>query len=85
MISNNKWTLTAACKDETTNIFFTNQYDYVALKKARSICSTCPVSETCLETALGYGYSLEGIWAGTTRRQRKKILRTRNAQVHVNG
>lgn len=40
---------------------------------ARKICSRCPVREPCLEEALAHGDE-HGIWGGTGREERRKIL-----------
>lgn len=52
--------------------FFTTSEDtdYRLRKlRAQTICNLCPIHEMCLEYALG-DYSLEGIWAGTTKSER---------------
>lgn len=43
-----------------------------ALRKAQSICETCPVAMQCLEHALEKKI-LHGVWAGTSGRTRARI------------
>ena len=41
--------------------------------RAKSICQTCPVIDECLQYALDN--RLDGIWGGTSTRQRSSMLR----------
>ena len=43
---------------------------------AKAVCGQCAVRETCLEFALDTRES-EGIWGGTTARERRRVLRQR--------
>lgn len=45
--------------------------------EAQLMCATCPVREACLEEALVT--RAEGIWGGTTTRERRQILKRRAA------
>ena len=42
-------------------------------KKAKDLCFTCEFRKPCLEYALSFPSSMEGIWGGTTAKERKKI------------
>lgn len=46
------------------------------LNRARKVCDDCPVAEQCLELALELRTD-HGIWAGTTPRQRRGMVRGR--------
>lgn len=46
--------------------------------EAQLLCTGCPVREACLEEALVT--RAEGIWGGTTTRQRRKILKDLGAR-----
>lgn len=46
--------------------------------KARAICSWCPVKAECLEYAVA-DTSIEGVWAGTTTRERRQMRTDRKA------
>jgi WhiB family redox-sensing transcriptional regulator len=48
---------------------------------AKAICRGCQVSNQCLDYALRHRIR-EGIWGGTSERERRKILRDRGG-VHV--
>lgn len=48
---------------------------------AKSICAGCQVSKQCLDYALRHRIR-EGIWGGTSERERRKILKARGG-VHV--
>jgi hypothetical protein len=76
------WSDEAACKGQTA-LFFGS--DNTARYQAKKICATCPVKEPCLEEALELAscYDLHGVWAGTTRLARHKIVGF-NQQIWVN-
>lgn len=42
---------------------------------ARRICNRCPVKAQCLEAAIADA-SLEGVWGGTTYKERQLLRRT---------
>ena len=44
---------------------------------AKNICALCPVADQCLEYAL-LDPQMQGVWGGTSHRQRVKILAERN-------
>lgn len=48
---------------------------------AKAICRGCQVSNQCLDYALRHRIR-EGIWGGTSERERRKILKARGG-VHV--
>jgi len=50
----------------------------VGVARARRICARCPVKEQCLEYALE-NHQSDGIWGGTSERQRAKLQRRRRA------
>jgi len=71
-----EWREEAACKGMSVNDFFP-----VAITKANidsvrtlySTCAKCPVINNCLYESITYDY--DGIWAHTTHKQRKAIIR----------
>lgn len=68
------WRNHAACKGMPLDVFFpTSQGDHCSA--ARKICTPCPVATYCLDDALAAGTDLAGIWAGTSQKQRRAILR----------
>jgi hypothetical protein len=48
-------------------------YNLADIKKARDVCEQCPVAAECLRNAL-QNREQYGVWAGTTRKQRKAII-----------
>lgn len=67
------WMQEAACKEHPTSWWFPENSHDPKTKQARSICKTCPVRIDCLDFALARND--EGIWAGYTMRQRRKLRR----------
>jgi WhiB family redox-sensing transcriptional regulator len=51
-------------------MFFPHPADKVGIKAAKEVCKGCKFIEPCLEYAI-WEPSLEGIWGGTTWRQRQ--------------
>jgi WhiB family redox-sensing transcriptional regulator len=49
-MSGGEWVERAACLGSDPDLFFNGAASVVA--RARALCSTCPVSEECLEAAL---------------------------------
>lgn len=66
------------CSGMDTNLFFSEIY--AVYKQAITICHNCPVKTPCLEYALAH--KLEGIWGGTTHRQRRQIARKGYSTAH---
>lgn len=65
------WQRWAACVDEDRELFFPPQGQRP--DEARRICSACPVAAECLDYALAH--DLQGVWAGTSRSQRRRMAR----------
>jgi WhiB family redox-sensing transcriptional regulator len=47
-------------------------------KRAKSVCSSCPVMDRCMSYALEHP-GIAGVWGGTTERDRDEIRRKRRA------
>lgn len=80
------WRENALCKDNPDFIiddFFMVSITKKNIKKVleiNALCRQCPVSAECLHEALMFNY--DGIWAGTTPRQRKVYIQlNRNSTV----
>jgi len=72
-----KWRDQALCKGSETDMYFPysiNRQNLMEVRKIISICEECPVKAECLYEAFMYDH--EGIWGGTTKRQREKELPT---------
>lgn len=74
------WMAQGNCRHEPPTRFFPS--DGVGVEVAKKICSTCPVTDLCLEYALVQRID-HGVWGGTSERQRRRILRSRRASLEV--
>jgi len=63
------------CAQVDPEIFFPAPSDRAGINRAKEICNRCQFIEECLTSVL-WEPSIEGIWGGTTTRQREN-LRTR--------
>lgn len=63
------------CAHVDPEIFFPAPSDRPGIARAKAICNTCNFVEECLASAV-WEPKLEGIWGGTTSRQRE-TMRTR--------
>ena len=75
-MSRPEWFADAECRGLDPELFYpTGREDAIerALAEARTICRRCDVQAECLAFALNGRES--GIWAGTSERQRRNILR----------
>jgi WhiB family redox-sensing transcriptional regulator len=69
---------TQLCNDLNSNLFFPEDYtDPEVLREAKTICSACPLINECLQYAIKTPW-LEGIWGGTTPRQRIRMRSAKN-------
>jgi WhiB family redox-sensing transcriptional regulator len=76
---NQKWRTNAACGDNVDDWLWVEHRpseEPIALAEARTICGGCQAREACLEYALA-DLSLVGIWAATTRNERRRMVRNR--------
>ena len=77
------WWERAACRGQDAGYFFApSWFEKRAEKRAReavatSICSRCPVRESCLEYAL-VAREPHGVWGGMNEMERRAILRGRD-------
>ena len=70
------WMVEALCTEVGTEVFFPEESATRSAIKAKRICSMCPVQRECLDYALSFP-SLQGIYGGTTERDRYAIKRKR--------
>ena len=68
------WMAEGNCRNYPPAAFFPS--DGVGVDRARKICATCPVAETCLEYAL-HNRIEHGVWGGCSERERRRILKRR--------
>ncbi|MBK5265840.1 MAG: WhiB family transcriptional regulator [Acidimicrobiia bacterium] len=65
------WKERAACRGMDPSVFFPPSGNRKALARARAICEGCQSQEDCLLIGID---QTEGIFAGTTPRQRKSLV-----------
>jgi WhiB family transcriptional regulator, redox-sensing transcriptional regulator len=64
------------CNDLPPEIMF--PHDKPGVEAAKEICRICVVQEVCLDHALTFKIG-NGVWGGTSERERRKILKSRRA------
>lgn len=67
---NPTWHQQGACRGLDTNLFHPLRGEDT--RKAKKVCSACPVKTECLSAAL-CGFEKHGIWGGLSERERRKI------------
>jgi WhiB family redox-sensing transcriptional regulator len=70
------WRKLAACRGLDVEAFYPVTEDEADAAEAKAVCATCPVRQACLEHALAHR-EREGVWGGTTERERRRIVRQR--------
>ena len=70
------WRQRGACQGLDPAVFFPEEGDDDMADVAISVCGTCDVRIACLEHALACREK-EGVWGGTTERERRRIIRQR--------
>jgi WhiB family transcriptional regulator, redox-sensing transcriptional regulator len=50
--------------------------DSAGVRRARQICASCQVKQTCLEFALANRLD-QGVWGATSERERRRLIRQR--------
>jgi len=64
---------TQLCLDEDPDLFFPRYYsDLDQVEKAKAVCQDCWIKDQCLDYAMKTP-RLQGIWGGTTPRERKRL------------
>ena len=76
------WQVKAACRGPQATVFFPptsferKDEKLDRERRAKSICSTCPVRQPCLEYAMKIREP-HGIWGGLSEGERKRLLDAR--------
>jgi WhiB family redox-sensing transcriptional regulator len=68
------WRERGACKGLDPQIFYPETDEDA--DTAKRVCAQCHVQTACLEYALQFR-EREGVWGGTTERERRRIIRQR--------
>jgi WhiB family transcriptional regulator, redox-sensing transcriptional regulator len=66
------WMGQGKCRDMNPALFFPS--DWIGVQSAQRICADCTVRLPCLTYALANRVD-DGVWGGTSERQRKRLLR----------
>jgi hypothetical protein len=66
------WMAEAACAGMDPKLFFPKRGQTTVVEQAKAVCRVCPVRAECLDYALTVR-ERNGIWGGTSERQRRKI------------
>jgi len=69
-----EWMGQGRCKDMDPGVFFPS--DWIGVQSAQRVCVECTVRGRCLGYALTNRIT-DGVWGGTSERQRNRILRGR--------
>ena len=72
------WMAQGNCRNYPPEAFFPS--DGVGVDRARKICATCSVIDTCREYAL-HNRIEHGVWGGCSERERRRILTRRRLAV----
>jgi WhiB family transcriptional regulator, redox-sensing transcriptional regulator len=73
------WRHRAACRDEDPELFFpigNTGPAIVQIEEAKQVCRRCPVTESCLQWALGSGQDA-GVWGAMSEDERRALKRRR--------
>ena len=70
-ITTMRWTESAACKGKG-HLFFEDDH-LTIVRKAKAVCTTCPVIDQCLMYAMDNNEF--GVWGGMTANERKNYRR----------
>lgn len=71
------WMTAAACRGRSDVDFFPGRGE--PGDEARAICATCQVRDDCLDYALSLPGNADGVWAGTSKRERVTLRRRQRA------
>ncbi len=78
------WRLEAGCIGVATATFFPDREhpDPVDVALAKTVCMSCPVSDNCLDFAIGTMQN-DGVWGGKTEEERRQIKRARKRRARL--
>lgn len=65
------WRRDAACREVPSALFFLQRGEDAS--PAKRVCAACPVRRECLEYAMAADASLQGVWAGTSVKERRSL------------
>lgn len=65
------WARLGRCRTAPQSVFFPERGDDT--RPAKAICARCPVLEECRAYAVAAPQTLQGVWGGTTGRERRQL------------
>lgn len=65
------WMDDAACTEIGLEPFFPDPN--INAKRAKESCGRCPVKADCIAYALSFPGEIDGIWGGTSKRERRSM------------
>ena len=71
------WMAEGNCAERPPSLFFPS--DGVGVEVAKRVCADCPVKARCLDYALDNRID-HGVWGGTSERERRRILKSRQSR-----
>jgi WhiB family transcriptional regulator, redox-sensing transcriptional regulator len=77
-VEDTSWMSKAECRNYPPAVFFPS--DGAGVDRAKKICGACNVSGFCLEYAIQMREE-NGVWGGTSERERRRILKRRRSNV----
>jgi WhiB family redox-sensing transcriptional regulator len=63
------WRMRAACAGRDPELWFPDKIDHLSIRRAKSVCVRCPVTEECSAAAVARNEEY-GIWGGKTYDER---------------
>ncbi|HUR74421.1 MAG TPA: WhiB family transcriptional regulator [Sporichthya sp.] len=73
-----RWQEHAACRTVDPEIFWPPANTPLVLERylaqAKPVCNRCPVRQACLLYAIEHGEYQDGIWGGTTPKERHQLV-----------
>lgn len=73
LVARPAWHADAACREHPEVDWFPASGGSLAAAKA--VCSACLVADECLAWALSLDEDVDGVWAGTSKRERRRLRR----------
>lgn len=75
-LNNEEWHKYAACRGLDVNLFFPEKgVSRIQMANVKAVCSRCVVASSCLDYAVSQSDDPEGIWGGTSPRERRELRR----------
>jgi WhiB family redox-sensing transcriptional regulator len=67
------WQDDALCAQTAPDMFFPGKGDGATARVTKRTCMSCDVRQQCLAYALAQSDEIDGIWGGTSPKERRKL------------